>query len=248
MPEGVKAHYPARPIAATARVFRLSIKPDQIGTQAELHRQRLRRRAIVAVEFFFDFGSPNAYLAHKVIPAIEARTGEKFTHVPVLLGGIFKATGNQSPMMAFAGIPAKLAYEQMEMRRFISRHGLNRFQLNPHFPVNTLPIMRGAIAAQELGVFDTYVESVFADMWERGLKMDAPDVIAAALQKAGLPAGALGALMQADGVKTRLAENTSAAVEKGVFGSPSFLVDGDALYFGKDRLRDVEEEMLRRKG
>ncbi len=202
----------------------------------------------MAVEFFFDFGSPNAYLSHKVIPAIEQRTGEKFTYVPILLGGIFKATGNQSPMMAFAGVPSKLAYEQMEMQRFIERHGLTDYRQNPHFPVNTLHIMRGAVAAQELGVFDAYVESVFADMWERGLKMDEPGVIAAAFEAGGLPAHELGGLMQDDAIKARLAENTQRAVELGVFGSPSFLVDGEALYFGKDRLRDVEEEIIRRRG
>ena len=199
--------------------------------------------AVPSVEFLFDFGSPNAYLAHKVLPAIEARTGARFTYVPVLLGGLFKATGNRSPMEAFAGIPAKLAYEALERDRFVKRHGLTRFAPNPHFPVNTLAIMRGAVAAQTLRVFAPYVEAVFAAMWEEGRKMDDPGVIAQALTAAKLPAERLMALGQERAIKDELVANTSGAVERGVFGSPSFLV-GDALYFGKDRLDDVEAAIV----
>ncbi|MGH7022264.1 MAG: 2-hydroxychromene-2-carboxylate isomerase [Caulobacteraceae bacterium] len=193
-------------------------------------------------EFLFDFGSPNAFLAHRVIPAIEARAGARFVYVPVLLGGVFKATGNRSPMEAFAGIPAKLAYEALETRRFVARHGLTRFRSNPHFPVNTLAIMRGAEAARDLDVFAPYVEGVFAAMWEDGRKMDDPAVIGATLAAAGLPAEKLMALTQDQAVKDRLMANTMRAVERGVFGSPSFFV-GEELYFGKDRLRDVEEAL-----
>jgi len=192
------------------------------------------------VIFYFDFGSPNAYLAHKVIPDIEKRTGSTFTYVPALLGGIFKATGNQSPAQAFAGIPSKLAYERRETERFVKRHGITAFAMNPHFPVNTLQIMRGAVAAQRAGVFEAYVEAVFQAMWVKGLKMDDPAVIKAALDDAGLPADRLIELIGDPGVKAKLIENTEAAVAHGVFGSPSFLV-GKELFFGKDRLRDVEE-------
>ena len=199
--------------------------------------------AVPSVEFLFDFGSPNAYLAHKVIPSVEARTGTRFTYLPVLLGGLFKATGNRSPMEAFAGIPAKLAYEALERDRFVKRHGLTRFAPNPHFPVNTLAIMRGAVAAQTLRVFAPYVEAVFAAMWEEGRKMDDPGVIAQALTAAKLPAERLMALAQERAIKDELVANTTGAVERGVFGSPSFLV-GDALYFGKDRLDDVEAAIV----
>ena len=192
------------------------------------------------VEFLFDFGSPNAYLAHKVIPTIETRTGARFVYVPVLLGGVFKATGNRSPMEAYAGIPAKLAYEGLETRRFVARNGLTRFRANPHFPVNTLAIMRGAEASRDLDIFGPYVEAVFAAMWEDGRKMDDPPVIAEVLTGAGLPAERLMALTADQAVKDRLMANTTRAVERGVFGSPSFFV-GEELYFGKDRLRDVEE-------
>jgi 2-hydroxychromene-2-carboxylate isomerase len=193
-------------------------------------------------EFLFDFGSPNAYLAHRVIRAIEARTGARFIYTPVLLGGVFKATGNRSPMEAYAGIPSKLAYEALETRRFLARHGLTRYRANPHFPVNTLGIMRGAEGARDLGVFEAYVEAVYQAMWEEGRKMDDPAVIAETLTAAGLPAEKLMALTQDQAVKDRLMASTTRAVERGVFGSPSFFV-GDALYFGKDRLRDVEEAL-----
>ncbi len=193
----------------------------------------------VVPEFLFDFGSPNAYLAHKAIPAVEARTGVRFAYVPVLLGGVFKATGNRSPMEAHANVPAKLAYEALEMRRFVARHRLARFAPNPHFPVNTLTIMRGAVAAETVDVFAPYVEAVFAAMWEDGRKMDDPAVAAETLAAAGLPAIRLMALTQDPSVKARLAANTMAAVERGVFGAPTFFV-GEEMFFGKDRLGEVE--------
>jgi 2-hydroxychromene-2-carboxylate isomerase len=193
--------------------------------------------------FLFDFGSPNAYLAHKVIPKIEQRTGAKFAYTPVLLGGVFKATGNRSPMEAFAAIPSKLAYEALETRRFVARHGLGAFRSNPHFPVNTLAIMRGAVAAETLGVFARYVEAVFAAMWEDGRKMDDPAVISGTLAAADLPASRLIELTGDRAVKERLIANTASAVERGVFGSPTFFV-GEEMFFGKDRLEQVEEAIV----
>jgi 2-hydroxychromene-2-carboxylate isomerase len=199
------------------------------------------------IQFYFDFGSPNAYLCHQVIPAIEARSGATFNYVPVLLGGIFKLTGNQSPATAFAGIKNKPAYERLEMRRFIARHGLSAFRMNPHFPVNTLQLMRAAVAAQAIGVFKPYVDAMYACMWERELKMDDPAVFRQALVDADLPADQLLQLITTDAVKGALVANTEGAVAAGAFGSPSFLV-GTELFFGKDRLRDVEEEHARQAG
>ena len=199
-----------------------------------------------SVEFHFDFGSPNAYLSHLVIPEIEARTGVPFRYVPVLLGGVFKATGNASPAVTLQGIKNKGEYQGLEMRRFIAKHGITSFRPNPHFPVNTLQIMRGAIAAQQLDCFERYVDEVFRHMWSDPKKMDEPDVLRAALVESGLPADALIEAMQDPAVKAALLANTEASVARGVFGSPSFFV-GDELFFGKDRLRDVEEEIEARK-
>lgn len=198
----------------------------------------------VPLKFLFDFGSPNAYLSHKVLPGIESRIAAKFEYVPVLLGGLFKLSNNRSPAEAFADIPNKRAYDALEVRRFVARHGLAKFRANPHFPVNTLKIMRGAVAAQDLGCFMPYVEAVFAAMWEQALNMDDPATIAAVLKAAGLDAQALFDQSQDPAVKARLLANTQAACDAGAFGSPSFLV-GDELFFGKDRLREVEEEFVR---
>ncbi|SDM43630.1 2-hydroxychromene-2-carboxylate isomerase [Maricaulis salignorans] len=188
--------------------------------------------------FYFDFASPNAYFAHRILPGVEARTGLKFRHVPVLLGGIFKSTGNQAPMIAFAGVPAKLAYEYKEIERFIARHDLQHFNFNPHFPVNTLALMRGAVAAEAEGVLEAYVEAMFHFMWEKPRKLDDADVLRATLTEAGLPAERLLAAIQTPEVKAQLMANTQLAVDQGVFGIPSFIVGGE-LYFGKDRLETL---------
>ena len=196
------------------------------------------------VQFLFDFGSPNAYFCHRVIPAIEARTGARFEYLPVLLGGLFKLANNRSPAEAFAGIPNKRAYDQLEIRRFVQQHGLTAYRFNPHFPVNTLKIMRGAVAAQALGCFKPCVEAVYAAMWEQGRDMADDAQILAVLAAAGLDGAALLARSQAPEVKARLLANTEQAHARGAFGSPTFFV-GDQLYFGKDRLREVEDEILR---
>lgn len=200
----------------------------------------------VHAEFHFDFGSPNAYLSHRVLPQIEQRTGVRFQYVPVLLGGLFKLANNRSPVEAFAGIPNKQSYDLLEMRRFIERHGLHRFRSNPYFPVNTLKIMRGACAAQKLGCFERYVEAVYAAMWEQALDLSEDGVIVEVLDRAGLDAAGLLAAAQDADVKARLLENTQRSYERGAFGSPSFFV-GDELFFGKDRLREVEEEIFRQR-
>jgi len=192
------------------------------------------------VEFHFDFGSPNAYLAHLVIPEIERRTGVALAYVPILLGGVFKLTHNRSPAESLAGIRNKPEYERLEMDRFLRRHGITRFRFNPFFPVNTLTLMRGAIAAQALGVFERYVDEIFRQMWSEPKKLDEPEVLRAALEESGLDAKALLELAQSPEIKARLLENTQRSVDRGSFGAPTFFVD-DEIYFGKDRLRDVEE-------
>jgi len=197
----------------------------------------------VTVEFHFDFGSPNAYLSHRVIPDIERRTGATFRYVPVLLGGVFKATNNRSPGEAFAGIRNKLEYERLETTRFLRRHGINNYIRNPFFPVNTLRIMRGAAAADIDGSLAAYVAAVFHHMWEQPKKMDEPDVIRAALDESGLDGAAILARTEDAAVKQRLIANTEASVARGTFGSPTFFI-GEEIWFGKDRLRDVEDAIV----
>ena len=192
------------------------------------------------VEFLFDFGSPNAYLAHLVIPEIEKRQGVKFEYLPVLLGGVYKLTNNRSPAESLAGIKNKPEYQRLETQRFIHQHGITRFRPNPFFPVNTLMIMRGAVAAKKLGIFERYVDEVYRHMWADPKKLDDPAVLRDALTESNLPADRLFELAQTAEVKGDLMAETQRAVDRGTFGSPTFFVDGE-IYFGKDRLRDVEE-------
>jgi 2-hydroxychromene-2-carboxylate isomerase len=192
------------------------------------------------IEFIFDFGSPNAYLAYRALPPILARTGARLVINPCLLGGIFKATGNTAPTVAFAPIKGKLEYEMLELRRFVAKHRLDKFRLNPHFPVNTLMLMRGLVAAREAGDEAAYLEMGLEGLWEEGLKLDDPEVLARRIDSAGLNSASLLAASQTDRVKLKLADNTAAAVARGVFGIPAFFV-GDDMFFGKDRLGQVEE-------
>jgi 2-hydroxychromene-2-carboxylate isomerase len=196
------------------------------------------------VEFHFDFGSPNAYLSHLVIPAIEKRTGVEFEYVPVLLGGVFKATGNVSPAISLQGIKNKPEYSQIEMQRFLKKHHITSFNMNPFFPVNTLQIMRGAVLAQKTDYFDRYVDKIYRHMWSEPKKMDEAEVIKAALEESGLPVDEILAGMQNPEVKQTLIGNTERSVGMGTFGSPTFFVNNE-IFFGKDKLVDVEEEITK---
>ena len=191
------------------------------------------------IDFIFDFASLNAYLAERALPGLVGRTGATVNVIPCLLGGIFKATGNQAPFTAYAGIKGKLDYEMLEIRRFIADQGITGFQMNPHFPVNSLLAMRGLCACAPGDEFDRYLEAVLAGFWERGLPMGDPAVLASVLTEAGLDAERLIALAQTDAVKAKLADNTAAAVERGAFGAPTFFV-GDEMFFGKERLGQIE--------
>jgi 2-hydroxychromene-2-carboxylate isomerase len=196
------------------------------------------------VEFIFDFGSPNAYLAHRIIPKIEQQTGAAFAYNPCLLGGIFKATGNTSPFEQFAGVRGKLDYERLEIKRFVERHHVDAFRMNPHFPVNTLLIMRGAVVAEEEGRLAPFVEACFRAMWEDGEKMDDPAVVGAVLDASGFDGRAILEGTRKQPIKDRLIANTEGAVARNVFGIPTFFV-GKEMFFGKDRLGLVEEELMR---
>lgn len=196
-----------------------------------------------AIEFFYDFGSPNAYLAYKLLPGIAEETGATIALKPCLLGGIFKATNNQSPFVAYAQVKGKLAYEQLEMARFIKKHGIS-FAYNPNFPVNTLLIMRGAMVAQRDGFLEPYTNAVFDFMWKDPRKMDDPEIVKAALTEAGFDGSGILAATQDPDIKAALIDQTNTAVERGVFGMPTFFV-GDEMFFGKDRLNQVAEAITK---
>ena len=196
--------------------------------------------SVTAPQFMFDFGSPNAFLSHEAIPEIEKRIGTQFEYVPVLLGGIFKATNNKSPAETLAGVKNKPEFNALETERFVKRFGVRPYAPNPFFPVNTLNLMRAAVAAQLEGVFEKYVEAAFHHMWVEPKKMDDPEVAAKALTASGLDGARLLARGQEPEVKARLIANTQSAVERGVFGSPTFFV-GKEIFFGKEQLREVEE-------
>lgn len=195
------------------------------------------------VVYHFDFGSPNSYLLHKLIPGIEQRTGVKFEYLPILLGGLMKATNNLPPMMAFANVTGKNDYFLMEINRYVRRNKIAPFAFNPDFPINTLLLMRGAIAAQRLDCFETYVDAGFHAMWGEPMKMDDPDVFKATLDAAGLPADQLLALTQDPEVKQTLLDNTQHSAARGNFGAPTVYV-GDEMFFGKENHELIEEEIL----
>ena len=194
------------------------------------------------LEFIFDFASPNCWFAYRALPPILARTGARLEITPALLGGIFKATNNQAPFVAFAQVKGKVEYERLEIRRFIDKHGLTQFRMNPHFPVNTLGLMRGFVAAREAGQGDAYLEAGLKGLWEEGLNLADAAVLSARLTQAGLDGAALLERAQTPQVKAELARTTDAAVARGVFGLPSFFV-GQQMFFGKERLGQVEDEL-----
>jgi len=196
------------------------------------------------LEFIFDFASPNCWFAYRALPPLLARTGARLEIVPALLGGIFKAAGNQAPFVAFANVKGKVDYERLEIRRFIEKHRLTQFRMNPHFPVNTLTLMRGFVAARGLGQGEAYLEAGLKGMWEEGLDLSDPAVLTARLTQAGLDGADLLARAQTPEVKAQLAAATEAAVARGVFGLPTFFVAKE-MFFGKERLPQIEEELLK---
>ena len=195
------------------------------------------------IEFLFDFGSPNAYLSYPLIIDMADRYSASLEITPILLGGLFKITGNQAPMVAFGGIPNKIAYEMLEMKRFMEKHGFSKFKMNPFFPVNTVLIMRGLVAAKEAGVEKAYIETVLPAMWEEEKNMADDAVVRDVLNVAGLDARNLLAAAISDPIKEKLKSNTQDAADRGAFGVPTFFIEGE-MFFGKDRLAQVEEALM----
>ncbi len=194
-------------------------------------------------EFLFDFGGPNSYLTHRVLPAFCAETGATAIYVPILLGGLFKATGNSAPMVRYADAPAKRDYELLEFQRFIDAHGLTKFVRNRHFPFNTLTLMRGAIAAQRAGQLAPYVEAIMTAMWEDAQEVSDLTIVGALLDKAGLDGAALLAATNDPEVKAELVANTDQAVARGAFGVPTFFA-GDEMFWGKERLGQLAQMLV----
>lgn len=197
-------------------------------------------RKVVSRSFqlLFDVGGPNGYLVHRVLPAFCAEHGATVDYVPVLLGGLFKATGNRPPLMRYADAPAKWAYEQLEFERFVKAHGLTQFRMNPHFPPNSLTAMRTIVGAKALGCQPKTIDAFMVAVWEDGLNLGDRDAVAAMLDAAGLDSAALLARADDPEVKAELIANTEAAVARGAFGIPTFFV-GDEMFFGKERLGQV---------
>jgi 2-hydroxychromene-2-carboxylate isomerase len=194
------------------------------------------------VDFIFDFASPNAYFSYKVLPQIVERSGATLNILPCLLGGIFKETGNQPPMVAFANVKGKMEYEMLESERFVNRHGLTHFKFNSSFPVNTLLLMRGALVAESDGRLPEYVYAGLRSMWENDKKMDDVEVFVSEMDASGFDGEDIVKRTQDAEIKSRLIANTNAAVNRGAFGIPTYFV-GNEMFFGKDRLQQVEEEL-----
>lgn len=181
------------------------------------------------IDFYYDFGSPNVYLAWHALKDVEGLT---LALKPALIGGLFKAANNQPPWQAFAGVPAKMSYMMVEIERFAKLYGAP-FRMNPHFPVNTLLAMRTAMVAHEDGVADAFFPAVQQAMWETGRDVSKPDVLAAVLDGAGLPGEAMVSRTQEPEIKKALMDATQAASDRGLFGLPTWF-DGDDMYFGKE--------------
>lgn len=195
--------------------------------------------AAKSVEFFFDVGSPAAYLAWTQMPRIAQETGAEVIARPFLLGGVFQATANKSPME----VPAKGRYMMDDLQRFAQRYGVP-FQHNPHFPINTLMLMRGAIGLQmrDPGKLKPYVDAVYRAIWVDGKNMNDPATVGAVLGAAGFNAQELLALTADPQVKDKLKAVTQEAVERGAFGAPTFFING-RMYWGQDRLDFIKEEL-----
>lgn len=189
------------------------------------------------IEFFFDFGSPTTYLAHTQMPLLARRTGAEIVYRPMLLGAVFKATGNQSP----AAIAAKSNWMDADLKAFARRYGVG-YSRNPWFPVNTITLMRGAVAMQREGRLAPYADAIFHAMWVEPKNMNDPQIVGSVLAAAGFEPKHLLAAIEHQPVKDELRANTEEAIARGVFGAPTFFV-GDRMFFGQDRLDFVEEAL-----
>ena len=194
------------------------------------------------VELIFDFVSPNAYMIWWPLRDLIRKTGAELDVIPVFLGGMHRLTGNAPPMIRDAEIKGKNEYSMLEMQRFIKKHGLNKYRLNPGFPFNSITLQRLLLAADKDGRGVQFVEAMLPAIWEEGLDVTDPDALGAAVSAAGFDAAELFRCSQTDEIKQGLVDNTQAAVDRGTFGIPTIYV-GDEMFFGKERLGQIEEEL-----
>ena len=192
------------------------------------------------VDFIFDVASPNTYFAHKLIPDFEKRTGTKFNYIPCLLGGIHKLSNNQPPFIAYADCKNKSDYQMIEVERFVKQHQLSKYKFNSHFPPVTIQVQRGAIAAQELGIFNEYFECVIAAMWENDKNISDIDVLQEILKENNFDVASIMNIVTSQECKDKLIANTDNAVSRGAFGAPTFFFE-DQIFFGKDHLYQLEK-------
>jgi 2-hydroxychromene-2-carboxylate isomerase len=192
-----------------------------------------------AIELIFDFVSPNAYLVWQPLRALAARRGAQLTITPAFLGGMHKLTGNAPPFIRDADIKGKNAYAKLEMQRFIDKHGLHRFRMNPAFPFNSVNLLRMLVSLSGDDQIK-FIDAMTPALWEEGLDVTDAAAVAAVLTKAGFDAEALAAKAQDPAIKQALIDNTERAVERGTFGIPTFYI-GEEMFFGKERLGQIEE-------
>ena len=190
------------------------------------------------IEFYYDFGSPKSYFVHKLLPTIAKKYNVKVLYKPVLLGGVFKLTNNQSPMEAFKNVQGKIEYDNLATKRFLKRYKLS-FNWNPYFPVNTIGVMRGSIYVHEKEFGELYIETVFKAMWLDQKKMDDHRIISDTLSAAGLPTKEIMQAIQAPKVKSGLIDATNNAVARKIFGAPTMFV-GNEMFFGKESLDEID--------
>ncbi len=193
-------------------------------------------------EFYFDFGSPNAFLVHSIIEKIENKTGFKTKYIPVLLGGIFKLTNNVAPYIAFKGIKNKLKYQSIEFNRFVKKHNIE-FNDNINFPLRTVELMRAAVFFEGRQDYKKFINTIFQHTWSKPKKMDDIEILKKVLENNQFSFSEILNGINSEEIKNKLKENTSLAVEKGVFGTPSFLIKNQ-LFFGKDSIHDLEDYLL----
>jgi len=194
------------------------------------------------VDFIFDIASPNAYMVYKILPDFERRTGAQFNYVPCLLGGIMHLTNNKPPFLAFSDVESKMKYQMTEMNRFIKKHSLNKFQFNSNFPMKTVNIQRGLLAAKELDAFDDYLECIVSAVWEKNIDMADENTFYKALDEAGLESEKIKEIINTQECKDKLIANTQYAVDAGAFGVPTFIFNNE-IFFGKDHLDQLEDAL-----